>query len=124
MKQHNTTMTTTTRQQQQYHNDTTTQQTMMKQQTQQHQQYHNDNKSATNDFSHYFIHEFRQFCLVGVGTKHNLYFFYFSRQLPLIPNVLIRNTPTPSVLCLAHEFARNYFFFLRTSYTIQTYTVG
>ena len=31
---------------------------------------------------------------------------------------------THSVLCLAHEFARNYFFFMRTSYTIQTYTVG
>ena len=33
-------------------------------------------------------------------------------------------TTTPSVLCLAHEFARNYFFSMRTSYTIQTYTVG
>ena len=30
---------------------------------------------------------------------------------------------TPSVLCLAHEFARNYFFFMRTSYTIQTYMI-
>ena len=90
MKQHNTTMTTTTRQQQQYHNDTMTQQTMMKQQTQQHQQYHNDNKSTTNDFSHYFIHEFHQFCLMQ--EQNTIYIsVYFSQKLPLIPNVLIRN---------------------------------
>ena len=47
-----------------------------------------------------------------------------SRANLSLPGVGVFLLCTPSVLCLAHEFARNYFFSMRTSYTIQTYTVG